>query len=362
MANDFLTLGDVAEMRPKVDGTRMLPPSERPLNLLLEWPKRTGQQWTAIVTVSLAVHFIFLGIAVQLPSLLGQRSEPEQRVIVHRIPLYLPPDVLTQKEPNKKKISKEIDLADLMETREAQARRSARRPSVRHFEIPKQAPVKQAAKPTPQILPDIPKVAESQPPKPPQRGSPAGLTPPAPPPPAPSNGPFQSIGTDAPPNPYPTLRPGMLAMRAPAPVHDGDSDQLSISDDSASSPRPSEMGAAGQGSAQHSAVELKSDAEGADFKPYLRKILAIVRTNWRRVIPQSARDGTLRGRTVVEFIVDRDGNLPKIVIAQFSGSEALDRAAAAGLTMSNPLPPLPDDFKGNQVRLAFTFAYNVPPQ
>jgi hypothetical protein len=42
--------------------------------------------------------------------------------------------------------------------------------------------------------------------------------------------------------------------------------------------------------------------------------------------------------------------------------DALDRAAVAGLSMSNPLPPLPAEFKGEQVRLAFSFAYNMAAQ
>jgi TonB family protein len=78
------------------------------------------------------------------------------------------------------------------------------------------------------------------------------------------------------------------------------------------------------------------------------------------VIPESARLGTVRGRTVLEFIIDRDGKIPKLVTAQSSGLEPLDRAAIAGLSMSDPLPPLPADFKGMQVRLAFSFAYNMP--
>jgi TonB family protein len=114
--------------------------------------------------------------------------------------------------------------------------------------------------------------------------------------------------------------------------------------------------------AQHAAVELESDPQGADFKPYLARILAIVRSNWRTVIPESVRMGTRRGRTVVEFAINRDGSIPKLVIADPSGSEPLDRAAVAGLSMSNPLPPLPSDYKGLQVRLAFSFSYNMPAQ
>jgi outer membrane biosynthesis protein TonB len=49
----------------------------------------------------------------------------------------------------------------------------------------------------------------------------------------------------------------------------------------------------------------------------------------------------------------------KVVVADSSGSAPLDQAAVAGLSMSNKLPPLPSDFRGFQVRLAFSFAYNV---
>ncbi len=138
--------------------------------------------------------------------------------------------------------------------------------------------------------------------------------------------------------------------------------KLVVSDDNPSEPMPGAPGSLTRAPAQHAAVELQSDPQGADFKPYLARILAIVRSNWRNVIPESVRMGTRRGRTVVEFAINRDGSIPKLVIADPSGSEPLDRAAVAGLSMSNPLPPLPTDYKGLQVRLAFSFSYNMPAQ
>jgi TonB family protein len=58
------------------------------------------------------------------------------------------------------------------------------------------------------------------------------------------------------------------------------------------------------------------------------------------------------------FIIDRNGQVPKLVIATPSGSEALDKAAVAGVSASVPFPPLPKDFKGQEVRLQFSFKYN----
>ena len=106
-------------------------------------------------------------------------------------------------------------------------------------------------------------------------------------------------------------------------------------------------------------LELLSDPKGVDFRPYLIQILASVRRNWHAVIPESARLGMIRGRVSLQFSVARDGSVPKLVIAASSGVPALDRAAVAGISASNPFPPLPGDFNGQTVRLQFKFAYNM---
>ena len=107
-----------------------------------------------------------------------------------------------------------------------------------------------------------------------------------------------------------------------------------------------------------SALELLSDTQGVDFKPYLIRILSSVRRNWFAVMPESARYGRA-GKVLIQFAINKDGSVPKLVIAGTSGAEALDRAAVAGISASNPFPPLPSEFKGGQVRLQFTFRYNV---
>ncbi len=344
-------------------GPRVLPPSDYPLNLLLDWQftRRSGAGWTKILAVSLGVHALFFLAAVQLPSV-ATPSAPLPRVIVHHIPLYLPPDVLTQKAPNRAKLSKEIDLASLLAERLPQRpSRSSPAPSSKRFELPKVATAQKPAK-APQILAEAPDIALNQTPGPMPAGAVNGL--PSSAPPLTTAGPFQNIGEDTPPPAHPKLPPPRATVQAA--INDltspGASDQMVITDDSPTELQPGASRIPGQLGAQHSAVELQSDPQGADFKPYLTRILAIVRANWRHVIPESARMGTVRGRTVLEFIINRDGKIPKLVTAQSSGLEPLDRAAIAGLSMSDPLPPLPADFKGAQVRLAFSFAYNMPAQ
>ena len=104
---------------------------------------------------------------------------------------------------------------------------------------------------------------------------------------------------------------------------------------------------------------LLSDPQGADFRPYLLRILNSVRLNWFAVIPESARLGR-RGKVVVQFAISKDGKVPKLIIASPSGADPLDRAAVAGISASNPFPPLPAEFKGSEIRLQLVFVYNGP--
>lgn len=336
-----------------------LPPSSVELNLLLEWPdQRTGPKWVLILAASVALHVVFFTFAIRVPSLIGRRL-PEHQIVVHKIPLYLPPDLMTQKARNTVRPAKQIDLADLQASAKIPAHAPTPPPNIRHFEVPKDVPKPTPKAATPQILPQAPTVAVNQSPS---ASTPLpGTLPAVAPPPKASAGPFQNIDEAPAPVLHPKLAPPKTGVQA---VINGlaqspHNQQLSITDDVPEEPslRP---GSLPQPPAQHAAVELQSDPNGADFRAYLREILTIVRANWRRVIPESARLGMLRGRTTVEFVISKDGSIPKLVTADSSGSEPLDRAAVAGLSMSNPLPPLPADYKGLQVRLAFTFAYNQP--
>lgn len=108
-----------------------------------------------------------------------------------------------------------------------------------------------------------------------------------------------------------------------------------------------------------SGLELLSDPKGVDFRPYLLQLLNSVRRNWYAVIPESARLGMERGRVAVQFAVQRDGSVRKVVIASSSASVPLERAAVAGISASMPAPPLPREFTGDEIRLQFVFLYNI---
>lgn len=336
-------------------------PGEQPdLDLLLHWPARhSARGWTAIAVVSVLLNAVFISVVAEAPAE-DRRTAPERKLVIVKTKLYMPRDLLTQRAPNTRAPSKNIDLNDLLAVRASQPRPAAPVPAKKRFEAPSPAPIAQAPQKAPQITAEAPQVASSETPRNLPPGAENGVI--AKPPPAPSTPeqPFQNVGSE-PLTSHPTLAvPKATVQSAIKSLAQPSLGQLSVNDDNQSKPSPAIPGVEGRNAAQHAAIELQSDPQGADFRAYLAQVLTIVRTNWRQVIPESVHMGTLRGRTVVEFIISRDGSIPKMVTADSSGSDALDRAAVAGLSMSNPLPPLPRDFKGMQVRLAFTFSYNMP--
>lgn len=108
-----------------------------------------------------------------------------------------------------------------------------------------------------------------------------------------------------------------------------------------------------------SGVELLSDADGVDFRPYLLQVLNSVRRNWFAVIPESARLGIEKGRVAIQFSISREGDVPKLVIASSARSQPLDRASVAGVSASLPFPPLPEEFSGDEIRVQLVFLYNT---
>jgi TonB family protein len=318
---------------------------------------------------SIAVHIVIGGFFLSLPEVV---PHPRSSVITsdfHRVIHLAPPKLFepTQKAPNLNKVvHPELDVRSEMETPRAQAPR---------FRPPQPAPgpaarpVPAPAQPTIIEPPKIQAAAIAPPPQVPPTIAPpslAGTIPQAPPPPE-SAKPKIAFENVAPSPPVRGNGPVDPRLLMPKPTFDrsdptpsrptggggitvGDSgDDLALLPGFNQSQSKGKMG---------SNLQLLSDSTGYDFKPYLIQVLAAVRRNWMAVIPESAKMGR-RGNVLIQFIIDRRGGVPKLVIATSSGTEAFDRAAVAGVSASNPFPPLPADFKGDQIRLQLSFNYNA---
>jgi len=338
------------------------PDTEPELRLLLERDRQDDwRRWRKAAIVSAAVHVVLLTVLLLMP-------ESETRVYEERQPTLeivhlITPTDLTQKEPNKGKISKEISIANIPA------------PAVVKSPAPA-SPPQQAAPSPPQVTRTEPKPVFVEPPKiePPKTqaesqsdqlaklNAPPPLTPPteqpklvfqtvAPPPPPSGGGQGRAAALLGTPNPSVSAAIHELATGGTVNGHQSVGDS-GTGMGGAAQTLPSSPGSLPAN------IELKSDPQGVDFRPYLIQVLAAVRRNWFAVYPEAARAG-LRGQVALEFRIARQGTVAKVIFSGQSGSRPLDEAAVAAISASNPLPPLPREFKGDSIVLEMTFLYNV---
>jgi TonB family protein len=324
------------------------PPAGAELHFLTEWgdaADRPRKRRAAVLSV--VVHVALVVALVTLPKAF---FEPAPRTASVQItPLIEPLTELTQNAPTKGKIDKEFNATELHPRPRIQipmVMPSASMPP-RPAEPPKPAPP----------LPEPPKVETAV------KEMPKVELPQAPPPQIqPVETPKLAFETPGPPPP--PVPPGQ--SRVPVPdtsvsgairgaARSASAGGLVVSDSSPGLNLPPLPGSQG------SNMQLLSDPQGVDFRPYLTRILASVRLHWQSVMPESAKLGR-RGLVAIQFSISRNGGVPKLVIAEASGTEALDRAAVAGISASVPFPPLPSEFKGDRIVLQMNFAYNMPRQ
>jgi TonB family protein len=119
------------------------------------------------------------------------------------------------------------------------------------------------------------------------------------------------------------------------------------------------LGQGQRGSQVLGPAEVLSDTMGVDFGPYLQRILHDVKQNWYLLIPDSARPPIMKkGKLSIEFAIVKNGQVPAMQLVLSSGDVALDRAAWASITNSQPFPPLPSEFHGDYLSLRFNYYYN----
>ena len=106
-------------------------------------------------------------------------------------------------------------------------------------------------------------------------------------------------------------------------------------------------------------IEVLSDTMGVNFEPYLKRLVPIVKEHWYTLLPQTVFPPVNKsGTVVIEFAVMKDGAVAGMKLADSSGDPSLERASWGAVTASAPFPPLPQEFKGEFLRLRFVFCYN----
>jgi TonB family protein len=327
------------------------------------------RQWRSPAVFSLVVHTVAITALVLMPGALIQPPGPEEEAV--HVTTVSESNDLTQTTPNKGPISKEIGLESIAPRPQIKSPS----PAPAATQAPPPAPVPAAAPPPPpQAAEATPKPVLVDPPKiqPDPNAKPLPdlaqtVTPPLPtqppkptlqdvtPAPAPAQG---RAGTSL-TVPNPSVQEAVRSLsRGTVPQGVQSVGDLGI-DEGGRGLGLNLPPSAGQ--PRIPSLELRSDAMGVDFRPYLLQVLAAVRKNWFAVFPEAARLGQ-RGQVTIEFAVGKDGKVNKIVFSGQSGSRPLDQAAVSAISASNPFIPLPVEFRGDRIVLGMTFMYNMPKQ
>jgi len=316
---------------------------------------------------SVAIHAVLLLIALNVKESPYTPRRPEKLFVAHVTPLYIPPE-LTQKAPNKAPVSKELSVESIAPRPTLKAPAPA--PAAAQPQVAKVAPPVPAP-PTPK---EAPKQVAIEPPKieaPVQGLQEAQLPKSNVPLPSPEKPKVALENADA-----GSSTPGVGNGRGSGLIQVPSSSiqeavrSLSRSQGSLGAVSVGDLGAEDGGigpglnlppsaGRPRSNLELKSDPMGVDFRPYMTQILAAIRRNWFAVYPEAARLGQ-RGQVVLQFAIAKQGLVTKVIFSGASGAKALDQSAVAAISASNPLPPLPREFKGDRIVLQMTFLYNMP--
>jgi TonB family protein len=106
-------------------------------------------------------------------------------------------------------------------------------------------------------------------------------------------------------------------------------------------------------------VTILSPTQGVNFNPYIKALLALIRSHWYQAMPKEATDGN-KGKVSAVFTVQPKGGLSAegVAIETTSGVDVFDKAAIASIQNSLPFDPLPQEFHGPYLKLRLYFLYN----
>jgi hypothetical protein len=109
-------------------------------------------------------------------------------------------------------------------------------------------------------------------------------------------------------------------------------------------------------------ANIVSPTDGVDFSPYLRKLVASVRSNWIATMPESVYLGA-HGEVHISFTIERNGSVRPEDIHIDSDNSGKDFGDVCKRTILNasPYEPLPDAYHHDSMQVRFGFFFNTKP-
>jgi TonB family protein len=315
--------------------------------------------------VSAAVHLTLLMLLIAHPPAPRPRDEIDPSTLEKKDLVFMPPASVIRQLVPKAAIPKPIPPAAP----------SAPRPTPPppdpagkdRISVGPRTPVRNEGPLNLDSIGQVPKGTQLDRLNPPASPTPAPTAPAAPPAPTPlprvADASASRPGAMGPPDPITAGRPGLrlppgLMGRSPAgdegnPTHglSGSSVDRAVTE---AARRANESGGAfGMPNGQALDISgLSFDDQGADFSIWLSHFRDELRRNF--IAPQTLYLG-FRGRVVVQFVVERNGDISSLQVLESSRTSSLDRSVTNALASSR-LMPLPNDYR--PPRVVFTLIAN----
>ncbi|MBP7675697.1 MAG: cell envelope integrity protein TolA [Thermoanaerobaculia bacterium] len=137
----------------------------------------------------------------------------------------------------------------------------------------------------------------------------------------------------------------------PAPRASAPGPRPAATDSAVELPSAGNGGLGGSGSPGLSSFGASLSGFDSDFpfSYYAEQIQALIGANW---LKPDVAEGTA---CVVTFRIQRSGQVTDVKVETSSGLAFYDRAAARAIYSANPLPPLPPEFRGEQLGVHIRF-------
>jgi protein TonB len=154
----------------------------------------------------------------------------------------------------------------------------------------------------------------------------------------------------APPRP---ASPAAAMPSPPAPAPPADVPPTTAVASAAGGPgAPAASGLGSSGVGHGSIGNGSANGPGDDYLRALQRWLE----RYKRYPPE-AIDKNIEGKVVIGFTLARNGTVLDAWIERSSGAPIIDQAALAMLHRASPVPPLPQDYKGDELKLAMPVDY-----
>ncbi|MGF1546906.1 MAG: energy transducer TonB [Thiotrichales bacterium] len=98
------------------------------------------------------------------------------------------------------------------------------------------------------------------------------------------------------------------------------------------------------------ALSAKSAVEAKYIDYWVKRVESIGNLNY----PEDARRDSVSGKLILNVLLDNNGKVLKVQVAQSSGSKMLDEAAVSIVKISSPFPTFPREMRGQYDQLMIT--------